>query len=95
VRPPAVVKLAAQSLVGLVVVQITLGAASVLSYRNPYYTTAHVIVGALTLAVSFGLTWWSFRGRIEQAGRACPRGRHFDSRLCPVVMTNRGFSFSQ
>lgn len=62
------IKLAAQSLVALVFVQITLGAASVLSYRNPYYTTAHVIIGALTLAVSFGLTWWSFRGRIEQAG---------------------------
>lgn len=59
------VKNAGWSLVGMLAIQITLGAASVLTYRNPYYTTAHVIVGALTLATCFGLTWWSYRQSLE------------------------------
>jgi cytochrome c oxidase assembly protein subunit 15 len=54
-------------------VQITLGAASVLTYRNAYYTTAHVIVGALTLATSFGLALWANRGRLDAPSR--PAGR--------------------
>ena len=66
-------RLAAYSLVVLVGIQIALGAASVLTYRNPYYTTAHVIVGAITLATCFGLTWWSYRERIESAGSKSPR----------------------
>lgn len=61
----AALRAAAQALVTLLAVQITLGAASVLTFRNPYYTTAHVIVGALTLAGCFGLTWWSYRDVIE------------------------------
>lgn len=52
-------------LVSLLAFQISLGAASVLTYRNPYYTTAHVIVGALTLATCFGLAWWSFRDNLQ------------------------------
>jgi len=67
------IRLSAYSLVLLVGVQIVLGAASVLTYRNPYYTTAHVIVGAITLATCFGLTWWSYRGRIEAASAKAPR----------------------
>lgn len=42
-------------------VQISLGAATVLSYRDPYFTTGHVIVGALLLAVSFLLAFWMHR----------------------------------
>jgi len=66
------IRLSAYSLVVLVGIQIALGAASVLTYRNPYYTTAHVIVGAVTLATCFGLTWWSYRGRIESRGSMTP-----------------------
>lgn len=51
----------AAALVILLVVQISLGAATVLSYRDPYFTTGHVIVGALLLAVSFLLAFWMHR----------------------------------
>jgi cytochrome c oxidase assembly protein subunit 15 len=51
----------ATALVILLVVQISLGAATVLSYRDPYFTTGHVIVGALLLAVSFLLAFWMHR----------------------------------
>jgi heme a synthase len=53
------------ALTGLLAVQVTLGAASVLSYRNPYYTSAHVLVGAVMLAASFGLAWWARREALE------------------------------
>jgi len=33
----------------------------VLTYRDPYYTTGHVIGGALTLAVSVLIALWMFR----------------------------------
>ncbi|MDX1660686.1 MAG: COX15/CtaA family protein [Gemmatimonadota bacterium] len=42
----------AVSLVGLVAVQIALGGWTVLSYKNPLVTTAHVGTGALIFAVS-------------------------------------------
>lgn len=58
-------KLAGSSLVWLIILQITLGAVSVVTHRNPYYTTAHVIVGAITLATCFGVTWWAYRQRID------------------------------
>lgn len=51
----------ATSLVILLGVQIALGAATVLTYRNPYYTTGHVIVGAITLATAFLLALWMYR----------------------------------
>lgn len=72
---PRAVKSCAWGLLGLLALQITLGAASVLTYRNPYYTTAHVLVGALTLALCFGLTWWSFRPVME-SGRAVSTPLH-------------------
>ncbi len=68
---PRTVKLLSWGLLCLLVLQSTLGAASVLTYRNPYYTTAHVLVGALTLALCFGLTWWSYRP-IMETGRVVP-----------------------
>lgn len=52
---------AALASLALVAVQIALGAASVLTFRNAYYTTAHVIVGASLLALVFGLFCWSLR----------------------------------
>ena len=48
-------------MVGLLGLQIALGATVIWTLRNPYYTTAHVIVGACTLATTFGLTWWTHR----------------------------------
>lgn len=51
----------ATALLLLLVVQISLGAATVLSLRDPYFTTGHVIVGALLLAVSFLLAFWMHR----------------------------------
>lgn len=56
-------KRSALMLVALLGLQITLGAASVLSLRDEYYTTAHVIVGASLLALTVGLTAWGFRFR--------------------------------
>ncbi len=52
---------AAGALLALLVLQISLGVASVWSARDPYYTTAHVIVGACLLALVFSLTWWIHR----------------------------------
>ncbi len=51
----------ATALVALLIVQLCLGAATVLTNRNPYYTTGHVIVGALTLATAFLLALWMHR----------------------------------
>jgi cytochrome c oxidase assembly protein subunit 15 len=61
-------------LVLLLVVQIVLGAASVLTYRHAYVTTAHVLVGALMLASCFGLAWWAYRDAIDapSTGSAAP-----------------------
>ena len=54
-------KRAATLIVSLLSIQILLGALSVWTIRNPYYTTAHVIGGALILATVFTVTWWSLR----------------------------------
>ena len=54
-------RLAAGLIVSLLIGQILLGAITVWSIRNPYYTTAHVIVGALLLATVFTVTWWLHR----------------------------------
>ncbi len=51
--------------VALLAVQVGLGAASVLTLRNPQVTTAHVLVGALLLATVFLLTLVAHRARIE------------------------------
>jgi cytochrome c oxidase assembly protein subunit 15 len=52
-------------MVTLLVLQITLGAAVIWTGRNAYYTTAHVLVGALTLAATFLLTWVLHRDVLE------------------------------
>ncbi|CAM2769243.1 COX15/CtaA family protein [Rariglobus hedericola] len=59
-------KYAAGLIVALLTGQIVLGAVTVLTYRNPYYTTAHVIGGALILATVFTVTWWAHRNVIER-----------------------------
>ncbi|MDX2187093.1 MAG: COX15/CtaA family protein [Opitutaceae bacterium] len=53
------------SLAVLVGVQISLGALAIWTARDPYITTAHVLVGALVFATTFLLAWWLRRGRIE------------------------------
>lgn len=66
-RSPAVgrgFKNAAALIVGLLVVQIFLGAMSVWTLRGPYYTTAHVIGGVSIFAVVFTVAWWSYREAI-------------------------------
>lgn len=54
---------------GLLALQILLGAHVIWQRRDPYVTSAHVVVGALLLAVTFMLTWLAHRDRIE-AGRS-------------------------
>lgn len=66
-------KRAAGAMSVLLVIQIALGAASIWTMRNPYYTTAHVIVGACLLASVFTLTWWTYRGSIDPAKAPSPR----------------------
>lgn len=57
----------ASALVTLLVLQILLGALIIITRRNAEITTAHVVVGALTLALTFWVTWVAFRDRIEGA----------------------------
>lgn len=54
-------------------VQILLGAASIWTARNAYYTTAHVLNGACLLAVAFTLTWWTQRTSFVPATRLVPQ----------------------
>lgn len=55
----------ASALVTLLVLQILLGAMVIFTRRGPEMTTAHVVVGAITLAVTFWLTWAAHRDAIE------------------------------
>lgn len=63
---------AAATLVALLVLQIVLGAQIIWTFRKPEVTTGHVVVGALTLAVTFWLTWVAHRDAIERAPAASP-----------------------
>ena len=59
-------KAGASALLSLMVLQILLGVLIVQTSRsNPAITTGHVVVGALTLAVTFWITWVAHRDRIE------------------------------
>jgi cytochrome c oxidase assembly protein subunit 15 len=58
---------AASALFSLLVLQIFLGAEIIWTFRRADATTAHVIVGALTLATTFWLTWTVHRDSIERA----------------------------
>jgi cytochrome c oxidase assembly protein subunit 15 len=57
----------ASMLVSFLAFQILLGAHIIWSLRDPGVTTGHVLVGALTLATTFWLTWLAHRDAIEQA----------------------------
>jgi len=62
---PSGMRLGALALVGLLAMQIFLGAQIIWTYRDPVVTTGHVLVGALTLATAFWLTWLAHRDAIE------------------------------
>lgn len=63
---PLLMRAAASALFSLLVLQIFLGAQIIWTFRRADVTTAHVIVGALTLATTFWLTWAAHRNAIEQ-----------------------------
>jgi len=60
-------KAGASALISLLVLQILLGAQIIWTMRRPEVTTGHVVVGALTLAVTFWLTWVAHRDMIDGA----------------------------
>ena len=62
----------AATMVVLLAGQILLGASIVWTGRNPYVTTAHVLVGALTLATTFLLTWLAHREVLAARFRPAP-----------------------
>jgi len=51
-------------LVALVAIQVTLGALTVLSLRNPWINSFHVVCGALVLTTSLVIALRTWRGRI-------------------------------
>jgi cytochrome c oxidase assembly protein subunit 15 len=68
-RDPAAslsLRAAASALLSFLFLQIFLGALVVWSYRRHDVTTAHVIVGALTLATTFWLAWSAHRDAVER-----------------------------
>ncbi len=65
-------------LMSLLALQIYLGASVIWTGRAPFFTTAHVIVGAATLATTFGLTWWMHRDIFVEMAKpvtSVPRAR--------------------
>jgi cytochrome c oxidase assembly protein subunit 15 len=60
----------ASVLVSLLGLQILLGAQIIWTSRNQFMTTGHVLVGALTLATTFCLTWLAHRDAIEAKAAA-------------------------
>lgn len=58
-------KTGASLLVTLLCLQVLLGASIIWTFRDPSFTTGHVLVGALTLATAFWLMWKSHRDRFQ------------------------------
>jgi cytochrome c oxidase assembly protein subunit 15 len=67
-RRHAVLVRPALLIVGLVGIQITLGALTVLTQRNVWINSAHVVCGALVLATSVVITLRSWRVRFDTVG---------------------------
>ncbi|MBP6507883.1 MAG: COX15/CtaA family protein [Opitutaceae bacterium] len=55
----------ASAMIGLLALQILLGAHIIWKLREPQVTTGHVVVGALLLATTFWLNWLAHRDVIE------------------------------
>jgi len=78
-------------LVGLVGLQIFLGAESVWTLRSPTWTTAHVLTGACLLATTFALTWWTHREQIESgASRGVCAGNDAGRLGNEITVANHG-----
>jgi cytochrome c oxidase assembly protein subunit 15 len=58
-------RLGSSVLVSLLALQVMLGAQIIWTQRSAAMTTGHVLVGALTLATTFWLTWLAHRDVIE------------------------------
>jgi len=67
---PLSMRAGASALVCLTALQILLGASIIVTQRAVAVTTGHVLVGALTLATAFALTWLAHRDALE--GPAAP-----------------------
>jgi cytochrome c oxidase assembly protein subunit 15 len=72
----ATMRNATAGLMSLLALQIFLGASVIWTGRSPFFTTAHVIVGAATLATTFGLTWWMHRGVLVETTNAATSAPH-------------------
>ncbi len=66
-RPHVALTRPAMLIVSLVVLQVTLGALTVLSGRNMWINSVHVVCGALVLATSLVITLRSWRVRFSDA----------------------------
>lgn len=64
---PIGMQLGGSVMLTLLALQIMLGAAVIWTQRSAHMTTGHVLVGALTLAVTFWLTWLAHRDVVERA----------------------------
>jgi cytochrome c oxidase assembly protein subunit 15 len=71
----AAMRAGASALVSLMILQILLGAQIIWTMRRAEMTTGHVVVGAITLAVTFWLTWVAHRDRIEGQAPLATRSR--------------------
>ncbi|MBL9212243.1 MAG: heme A synthase [Opitutaceae bacterium] len=71
----AAMRAGASALVSLMILQILLGAQIIWTMRRAEMTTGHVVVGAITLAVTFWLTWVAHRDRIEGPAPLATRSR--------------------
>jgi cytochrome c oxidase assembly protein subunit 15 len=67
---PVGLRLGGWLLLGLLGLQLALGAEIIWTQRSAAVTTGHVLVGALTLASTFWLTWLAHRDRIESVAPA-------------------------
>ena len=63
----------AASIVALVAVQVTLGALTVLSKRDPLINSVHVVVGAMVLTTALVLTLRTWREHFALTGRMEPQ----------------------
>jgi cytochrome c oxidase assembly protein subunit 15 len=77
-------RIAGWSLVLLVALQITLGAEIIWTFRKPDMTTGHVVVGALTLAATFLITWFAHRDVVESRRHARPASEASPAGKLPV-----------
>jgi heme a synthase len=75
---------------GLVAIQITLGALTVLSRRDPWINSVHVVCGALVLTTSLVLTLRAWRARIVREAVEPQRAPRAPRELVAAVGAERG-----